>query len=457
MIPVRRTRPALRLVTDRLETPAAAGSVPSITPPWHFWPGRGAPLSSLLALAAAVALLAAGGCAVVADAIGGAWSRDPGEIPAGLSANARDLLERAYADVKPGKLLDYHVHLIGTGERGSGCYVNERMLTWRHPLQRARFLVYRSAGGIEDEARAESQYLERLVALARAHRGRFVVLAFDENRGADGQVDREKTEFHVPNDYAMAVAARYPQLFVAACSVHPYRRDALAELDHCAASGVRIVKWLPNAMGIDPADARIRPFYERMRALDMVLLSHAGQEASVEASAGQHLGNPLRLRAALAAGVKVIAAHFAGIGDDEDLDDPARPRIAAWRLLLRMIDDPRWDGLLFADISAATQANRTPEPLATLLRRRDLHHRLVNGSDYPLPAVNVLIRTSYLMSLEMITPAERRALNEIYDFDPIIFDYVLKRTIRVRDPDGREHRFAPAVFEEHPVLAPTRR
>ncbi len=410
-----------------------------------------------LAAAAAIAMLVAGGCASIVDAVGGASSRDPGEVPAGLSANARELLDRAYADVDPGKLLDYHVHLVGTGEGGSGCYVNERMLTWRHPLQRAKFLVYRSAGGIKDEERAESQYLARLVALARAHRGRFVVLAFDEFRGPDGLRDRDKTGFHVPNDYAIAVAARHPELLVAACSIHPYRPDALAELERCAARGVRIVKWLPNAMGIDPADARSHPFYERMRALDMVLLSHAGGEAAVDASGGQHLGNPLRLRAALGAGVKVIAAHFAGMGDDEDLDDPARPRVAAWRLLLRMMDDPRWDGLLFADISAATQANRTPEPLATLLRRGDLHRRLVNGSDYPLPAVNVLIRTSNLVSFEMITPAERRALNEIYDFDPIVFDYVLKRTIRVRDPGGREHRFAPTVFEQHPVLAPSRR
>ena len=405
---------------------------------------------------AAAAMLLAGGCASLVDIVGGASSRPPHEMPAGLSAAAGKLIERAYADVNPAKLLDYHTHLLGMGEGGSGCYVNDRMLTWQRPLERARFLVYRSAAGVTDEARAESQFRERLVALARAHRGRFVVLAFDEYHGTDGRADRTRTEFHVPNAYAMAVAARHPDLFASSCSIHPYRPDALAELERCAARGVRIVKWLPNAMGIDPADARSHPFYERMRALDMVLLTHAGDEGAVEAGDNQHLGNPLRLRAALAAGVKVVVAHFAGFGDGEDLDDPARPRIAAWQLLLRMMDEPHWDGLLFADISAATQANRTPEPLATLLRRGDLHRRLVNGSDYPLPAVNVLIRTSSLASLGMISQAERQALNEIYDFNPLVFDYALKRTIRLRDPDGREHRFAPSIFEEHPALAPSR-
>jgi predicted TIM-barrel fold metal-dependent hydrolase len=218
---------------------------------------------------------------------------------------------------------------------------------------------------------------------------------------------------------------------------------------------VRIVKWLPNAMGIDPSDPRCRPFYDRMRKLDVALLSHGGAEAAVEAADAQRLGNPLLLRAPLEAGVKVIVAHCAGLGEDEDLDAPARPSVPSWKLFLRLMDDPRWNGLLFGDISAATQANRVPEPLTTLLRREDLHARLVNGSDYPLPAVNVVIRTSKLESLGMITAAERTALNELYDVDPLVFDYVLKRTLRVRDPDGTEHRFAPSVFEENPALPAT--
>jgi uncharacterized protein len=408
-------------------------------------------------LVTVLAALLAGGCAGIVDAIGGASTRDPDGMRSELSLEARELLDRAYQDVNPAKLLDYHAHLLGLGEGGSGSYVNESALTWRHPVQRAKFLVYLSAAKISDEERAETQYLQRLIALARNHRGRFVVLAFEEYHGDDGRVDRGRTEFHVPNNHAMSVAARYPDLLVPACSVHPYRPDALAELERCAARGVRIVKWLPNSMGIDPADARCVPFYGRMRALDMVLMTHAGDEAAIEAGDDQRLGNPLRLRAPLAAGIKVIATHFAGFGEAEDLDDPARPRIAAWRLLLRMMEESQWQGLLFADISAATQANRTPEPLLSLLMRSDLHSRLVNGSDYPLPAVNFLIRTSKLEALGLISSAERRALNAIYDFNPLVFDFVVKRTIRATDEDGREHRFAPSVFEENPALAPSQR
>lgn len=407
---------------------------------------------SVSAVVCSAVLLA--GCASLADLVGGASSAAPAAMPGALSPAARQLLDRAYADVERRKLLDYHVHLLGMGEGGSGCYVNERMLSWAHPMQRARFLVYRSAARITDEQRTESQYLERLGALARPHGGRLLLLAFDERHDTEGRAERARTEFHVPDDYAMAVAARDPERFVAACSIHPRRPDALARLERCAANGVRIVKWLPNAMGIDPADERNRPFYERMRALDMILLSHGGKEAAVEADESQQLGNPLRLRVPLDAGVRVIVAHFAGLGEDADLEDPARRSKPSWQILLHMMEEPRWRRLLFADISAATQANRTPEPLATLLRRGDLHARLVNGSDYPLPAVNVLIRTSSLVSQGFITPEERAALNEIYNFNPLVFDYVVKRTLRVRDADGREHRFSPSIFEQHPELAP---
>ena len=152
----------------------------------------------------------------------------------------------------------------------------------------------------------------------------------------------------------------------------------------------------------------------------------------------------------------MIVAHCAGLGEDEDLDDPSRRRVPSWQLFLRMMDDPRWAGLLFGDISAATQANRTPEPLRTLILREDLHARLVNGSDYPLPAVNVVVRTGKFRRLGWITRDEERALDEIYDFDPLVFDFALKRTLRVRGDDGREHRFAASVFEENPGIPVSR-
>jgi hypothetical protein len=107
------------------------------------------------------------------------------------------------------------------------------------------------------------------------------------------------------------------------------------------------------------------------------------------------------------------------------------------------MDEPQYEGLLFGDISAMTQFNRLPGPLRTLLQRQDLQRRLVNGSDYPLPAINVLIRTRDLVKHGFLDQPERRALNEIYHYNPLLFDFVLKRTVRL---PGTDKRLSEAIF-----------
>ena len=75
--------------------------------------------------------------------------------------------------------------------------------------------------------------------------------------------------------------------------------------------------------------------------------------------------------------------------------------------------------------------------------------RLVNGSDYPLPAINSLIWTRSLVRSGFITAEERQSLNEIYDYNPLLFDFVLKRTMR--HPETKQ-KLATSVFMENPGL-----
>src|SRR6185295_3090714 len=106
-------------------------------------------------------------------------------------------------------------------------------------------------------------------------------------------------------------------------------------------------------------------------------------------------------------------------------------------LFLRLMGEKRYEDLLFADISAMTQFNRSGVPLQTILAREDLHARLVNGSDYPLPAINVLIRTRSLVKQGYITTDERSSLNEIYHYNPLLFDFALKRTLKLPNTTRR--------------------
>ena len=383
--------------------------------------------------------------------LGGASSRRPEELSQGLSTPAADLMKRAFDDVDPRRLVDYHTHVVGVGAGGTGNLVNPAMRSRRRPLKYLKFLVYLSAAGIKDLENADREFVLRLADQARhiADHGKYRLLAFDKHYTADGTVNAEKTEFYTANEHVFNLAAEFPDLFLPTMSVHPYRADALEELARWAGRGVKVVKWLPNAMGIDPSDPRCDPFYRSMRELGAVLLSHAGEEKAVEAEEDQRLGNPLHLRRPLDHGVKVIAAHCAGLGENPDLDHPDRRLVPNFQLFMRLMEQKRYEGLLFGDILAMTQRNRLGVPLTTILERTDLHARLVNGSDYPLPAINIVISTGALARAGYITRAERTGLNEIYDYNPLLFDFVLKRTLRV---PGAGQRLPASVFMANPAL-----
>jgi len=382
--------------------------------------------------------------------IGGAFKHTPEQLDR-ISSKASDVIKRAFDDIEPSRLIDHHTHIAGLGSQGSGAFVNPKMLTWRHPFHRLKFKVYMSSGGVNHEADADKQFIDRLEKLVMymPQHGTHRLLAFDKNYRPDGSVNLEKTEFYVPNEYVFQLAGRRPDLFVPNISVNPYRPDALAELRRWAEKGARVVKWLPNAMGIDPSDPACDNFYRAMKELDLILLSHGGEEKAVEAQEDQKLGNPLLLRRALDHGVKVIVAHCAGLGSNEDLDDPHRKIVSNFDLFLRLMEEKRYEGVLFGEISAMTQFNRVGPPLTTILSREDLHPRLVNGSDYPLPAVNVLIRTKPLLKCGYLDQTESEYLKEIYHYNPLLFDFVLKRTLKV---PGTNKRLPASMFMTNAVL-----
>lgn len=383
--------------------------------------------------------------------IGGAFTKQPEELNSRLEVKASDLVKRAFDDIDSSRLVDHHVHIAGLGVGGTKAFVNPKMLTWRHPFHRLKLKVYMSSAGVADEHNADPQAVARLASLVASIKdhGKHRLLAFDKHYRRDGSVNLEKTEFYVPNEYVFELAERYPDLFVPNISVNPYRPDAIAELEKWAQRGARVVKWLPNAMGIDPSDPRCDAFYEKMKELDLILLSHGGEEKAVEAEEDQKLGNPLLLRRALDHGVKVIVAHCAGLGTNEDLDSKDRKLVDNFDLFLRLMDEKRYEGLVFGEISAMTQFNRSTK-LRTLLAREDLHERLVNGSDYPLPAVNLLIRMRPLVKQGYINTDEADSLKQIYDFNPLLFDFVLKRTLTL---PATSKRFPPSIFMTNTSLS----
>ncbi|MGZ8453877.1 MAG: amidohydrolase family protein [Candidatus Binatia bacterium] len=414
----------------------------------YFRLSAASPLCRLIGL---FGVLLFSGCLI--DRIGGAFTQKPEHLEIGASDATKRLIDQAFDGIDPARLVDFHTHVIAIGTSVKDAFINSKMRSGIN-LERLKFLLYASASDIKNIDNTDQEYVNRLVLLARANKrqGEYRILAFDKHYRPDGTVDLTKTTMYVPNDYVVELARQYPDVFLPVISLHPYRRDAIDELDRWSQAGVKYIKWLPNAMGMDPANNAIEPFYRKMKAHNMILLSHGGEELAVDAAEDQELGNPLRLRKPLDMGIRVIIAHAASLGSCADLDNGQgnnAKQANCFDLFLRLMEEAKYRGLLFGEVSAMLQFNRMPVPFSTLLKRQDLHPRLVNGSDYPLPAINALIRTRSLASDGFITGEERTALNEIYDYNPLLFDFVLKRTMR--HPETKQ-KLAASVFMQNPGL-----
>ena len=274
-------------------------------------------------------------------------------------------------------IIDIHCHTAGIGSGNSGCFISKNLQkSWKYK-------VYLKAFGVtEKELRQEGDRLviQRLSekVLESRYVAAAVVLAMDGVVGADGELDKEKTEMYIPNEFVSREVRQYSNLLFGA-SINPYRHDALERLEKAAAEGAVLVKWLPSIQNIDPADDRLIPFYLKMKDVGLPLLTHTGLEYSFTRSQDD-LSDPERLRLPLSLGVTVIAAHAACTGRSYGEHNYDR--------LLRLIQEfPN----LYADISALTQMNRLA--LSKVLTQPELRRRLVYGSDMPL--INSAIVSPY--------------------------------------------------------------
>ena len=372
----------------------------------------------------------------------------PGPLPEHVTNH--EAVRAAWAGIDPTKLWDCHVHVAGVGDGDTGVWITPQMKSWLHPWQTLQRRIYLNAACTQNEGSVDQDFLRRLLECLGAFPlgAKAMLLAFDFNYDEHGTRREDLSAFHVPNRYAAASAQRFSERFEWICSVHPYRRDALEELDWCAANGALAVKWLPSAMGMDPASPRCDGFYAALARHRLPLLTHGGEELAVHGGRFHDLNNPLRLRRPLGHGVRVIVAHCASLGEHADIDKSIEgPAVHAFALFERLMGEAKYEGQLFGEISAVTQTNRVGPELDVLLKRSEWHHRLINGSDYPLPGVVSLFSPRRFVEQGYLNENEAKVLSEIRRYNPLLFDFVLKRSL-VKNGG----RFAPAVFESRRIF-----
>lgn len=355
------------------------------------------------------------------------------------------LMQQIWDGIDPKQVWDSHVHIVGTGDSDSGIWFNPNMDSWLHPILKVQKQFYEN-GACADTTNIDHSTIQRMLTLSKEMPAGYksMLFAFDWFHNEDGKPNKENSIFYIPNAYAAKVASEHSQHFEWVASIHPYREDAVDALEEANAQGARAIKWLPPGMGIDPASPKCDLFYKKLADLNMPIITHTGRESAVQGGNQNH-GNPLRLRRALDQGVRVILAHCASDGDDEDLDH-GNKRVKSLDLFTRLMDTPDYRTLTFGEISAMTLVNHA-WAIKTVLTRTDWHSRLVNGSDYPLPAIMPLINTRQLNQMNLLESEHLPFLQALKQYNPLMFDFAVKRLMRF---DGIA--FDKQVFETRRVF-----
>ena len=200
---------------------------------------------SLRLLLGLVGILFLSGC--LTDRLGGAFSKTPEDLDHAATNETKKLIDQAYGGIDPARLVDYHTHILAVGTSANDAFINAKMRNGFN-LERLKFQIYSSASGIKNIDNADQEYVTRLIRLARGNNrhGKYRILAFDKHYNADGTVDLRKTNMYIPNRYAVELAQRYSDIFLPVISVHPYRTDAIQELDKWGKAGMKYVSGCPT-------------------------------------------------------------------------------------------------------------------------------------------------------------------------------------------------------------------
>ncbi len=249
------------------------------------------------------------------------------------------------------------------------------------------------------DAALEGMLLGHILGATRIDR--VVVLAFDQYHTSGGEpVGRRRrgtrfgTDLYVSNTYVRELWRQHPERILFGASIHPYRQlngmTATDMLNEVAAAGAVLVKWLPLTQNIDAEDPRTVHFLRRAGEIGMPMLIHYGDEKALGSMHPQYKDPSALLRTLRKLWAEdrmptVIVAHVA---------TPAMWPVASGRTFRLMIDALTGefaDAPLYADVAALSLFSRA-RWLKRLARMPAIHHKLVYGSDFPIPPTPLSFR-----------------------------------------------------------------
>jgi predicted TIM-barrel fold metal-dependent hydrolase len=212
---------------------------------------------------------------------------------------------------------------------------------------------------------------------------KITLFGIDEKIDENGNVIHKDTTVCAGNEEVLKIYKKYPDIIIPFFSINPLRTNALELIDKYADAGFKGAKFMQNYWEVDTNEDRFAPYYERLKDRGLSALFHVGSESSLPSNRAYEslkmIDLPLRL------GVKVIAAHMAlsyePIKVLKALRKNPKHFPKEYFTLLEMLKE---HDNLYADISALLTPVRA-KVLRHLSSYTAVHHKLLYGSDYPVP------------------------------------------------------------------------
>lgn len=423
-------------------------------------------------------------CTALYDRLGGPYEGEPGEaFKSGvLNKHANDLIIKAFEGFENQEMHDFHLHFVGNGTESLSCPElnlpkNQTQLNfeeiahqqdwWVRPFIKGVLL---DTADIADESHGDEQYFKRLVDLVAAYgspkyashpsessyRTVFHLLAFDGKYDWEGNLEPSSI-FYVSNPYIVKVTNCLNKKlkssggfntneFKAVGSINPLQtgsdghkvmRDKsvwLPEMNYLSENHVEWIKWRPSSMNLDP-DLVSEEFYLALRDRNIGILTHTGDSTGVKLSDELNkLAAPNKLERAIKLGVKVVMLHMGRAGDGYSEQ--------FFSLLKRFCKDNRVCNL-FGEMSAIPYDD-SADQLEKIVDKG--YKRILNGSDYPIISPYIFVRKSLknLKNKGYISEDDNNALDQIYHYNPLLFDFVLKRSLNIKGKKLAENLFLNA-------------
>ena len=279
------------------------------------------------------------------------------------------------------KTIDIHTHLLSSEVAFDRFY------------DKVAIRLFGKRFGIDPKELARDPYAAYVRALTDSvrnseHVEKVVLFGVDERVDDAGKTLHKDITVCASNDDLLEVYREHSDVVVPFFSINPKRPDALELIDQYAEQGFKGAKFLQNYWGVDTREARYRPYFEKLAERKLPLIVHVGSESSVHSF--KACESIAMLDRPLDAGVTVICAHMALSYEPRRIlrafSKKPKHFNGEYFTLLEML---RTHDNLYADISALLTPVRA-KVLRHLSEARDVHGKLLFGTDFPVPFTTLL-------------------------------------------------------------------